>query len=44
MLSFQFGSYEVLINASVKIHTGHLQVDLRLESSDRVYAWLTWFF
>ena len=26
MLSFQFGSYETMINASVKIHTGHMQV------------------
>ena len=26
MLSFQLGSYETMINASVKIHTGHLQV------------------
>lgn len=26
MLSFQFGSYDAMINASVKIHTGHLQV------------------
>ena len=26
MLSFQFGSYETMINASVKVHTGHLQV------------------
>jgi ABC-type lipoprotein release transport system permease subunit len=26
MLSFQFGSYATMINASVKIHTGHLQV------------------
>jgi len=26
MLSFQFGSYETMINSSVKIHTGHLQV------------------
>ena len=26
MLSFQFGSYEAMINSSVKIHTGHLQV------------------
>lgn len=26
MLSFQFGSYEVMINTAVKIHTGHLQV------------------
>ncbi len=26
MLSFQFGSYETMINTAVKIHTGHLQV------------------
>jgi ABC-type lipoprotein release transport system permease subunit len=26
MLSFQFGSYETMINTSVKIRTGHLQV------------------
>ena len=26
MLSFQFGSYETMINTSVSIHTGHLQV------------------
>ena len=26
MLSFQFGSYATMINASVKIHTGHIQV------------------
>jgi len=26
MLSFQFGTYSTMINASVKIHTGHLQV------------------
>jgi len=26
MLSFQFGSYATMIDASVKIHTGHLQV------------------
>jgi putative ABC transport system permease protein len=26
MLSFQFGSYETMINTSVKIQTGHLQV------------------
>ncbi len=26
MLSFQFGSYETMINASVKIHAGHLQI------------------
>jgi putative ABC transport system permease protein len=29
MLSFQFGSYETMINASVTIHTGHLQVQAR---------------
>lgn len=26
MLSFQFGSYDVMINTAVKIHTGHVQV------------------
>ena len=26
MLSFQFGSYETMINTSVKIQTGHIQV------------------
>ena len=26
MLSFQFGSYDTMINASVRIHAGHLQV------------------
>jgi ABC-type lipoprotein release transport system permease subunit len=26
MLSFQFGSYATMINASVRLHTGHLQV------------------
>jgi ABC-type lipoprotein release transport system permease subunit len=26
MLSFQFGSYAAMINASVKIHAGHLQI------------------
>jgi len=26
MLSFQFGSYDAMINASVKINTGHIQV------------------
>ena len=43
MLSFQFGSYATMINASVKIHTGHLQVqaqgyqdnhDMRLAIAD----------
>lgn len=26
MLSFQFGSYETMINSSVKIHAGHVQI------------------
>jgi putative ABC transport system permease protein len=26
MLSFQFGSYEAMINASINIHTGHVQI------------------
>jgi len=26
MLSFQFGSYETMINSSIKINTGHLQI------------------
>ncbi|MBN1614434.1 MAG: ABC transporter permease [Deltaproteobacteria bacterium] len=26
MLSWQFGSYETMINSAVKIHTGHLQI------------------
>src|SRR6056297_230805 len=26
MLSFQFGSYGTMINASIKINTGHLQI------------------
>lgn len=43
MLSFQFGTYETMINSSVKISTGHLQVqakgyqdkkDMRLVVSD----------
>ena len=29
MLSFQFGSYETTINTSVKIQTGHLQIQAR---------------
>lgn len=29
MLSFQFGTYETMINASVKVSTGHLQVVAR---------------
>jgi putative ABC transport system permease protein len=29
MLSFQFGSYEAMINTAVKVHTGHLQVQAK---------------
>ncbi len=29
MLSWQFGSYETMINSAVKIHTGHLQVQAK---------------
>jgi ABC-type lipoprotein release transport system permease subunit len=29
MLSFQFGSYDAMINASVKINTGHIQVQAK---------------
>ena len=29
MLSFQFGSYEAMINSSVKIQTGHLQIQAK---------------
>jgi len=29
MLSWQFGSYDTMINASVKIHTGHLQIQAK---------------
>lgn len=29
MLSFQFGSYETMINSSVKIHAGHLQIQAK---------------
>ena len=29
MLSFQLGSYGAMINASVRIHTGHLQVQAK---------------
>jgi putative ABC transport system permease protein len=29
MLSWQFGSYDTMINFSVKIHTGHLQVQAK---------------
>lgn len=29
MLSFQFGGYEAMINSSVKIHSGHLQIQAK---------------
>ena len=29
MLSFQFGSYDTMINTAVKIHTGHVQVQAK---------------
>jgi putative ABC transport system permease protein len=29
MLSWQFGSYDTMINSAVKLHTGHLQVQAR---------------
>lgn len=35
MLSWQFGSYETMINASVKIQTGHLQVQAPKYNEDR---------
>ena len=40
MLSFQFGSYETMINTSVKISTGHLQVQAEkyLEKKSIRYA------
>jgi putative ABC transport system permease protein len=34
MLSFQLGSYETMINASVTVHTGHLQVQARGYQAD----------
>jgi len=35
MLSFQFGSYDTMINTAVKVHTGHVQVQAR-EYRDRM--------
>ena len=35
MLSWQFGSYATMINASVKIHTGHLQIQKAGYQDDR---------
>ena len=38
MLSFQFGSYETMINTSVKISTGHLQVQPKNTRKKRASA------
>lgn len=47
MLSFQFGSYDVMIDTAVKIHTGHLQIqasgykekkNMHLVVSNPIYA------
>ncbi|MCP4631153.1 MAG: hypothetical protein GY850_47730 [bacterium] len=29
IMSFQFGGYETMINSSVKIHSGHLQIQAK---------------
>ena len=38
MLSFQFGSYETMINTSVKIHTGHLQIQADEYQEKKAFA------
>jgi ABC-type lipoprotein release transport system permease subunit len=40
MLSFQFGSYETMINASVKISTGHLQVQAEKYQEKKSIQWV----
>jgi putative ABC transport system permease protein len=40
MLSFQFGSYDTMINTAVKIHTGHVQVKAE-GYQDKMDIWLT---
>lgn len=35
MLSFQFGSYDTMINSSVKINTGHLQIQAKGYNENR---------
>jgi ABC-type lipoprotein release transport system permease subunit len=35
MLSFQFGSYDIMINSSVKINTGHLQIQAKGYNQNR---------
>ena len=40
MLSWQFGSYETMINASVKINTGHLQVQAKGYNDKRDMHWV----
>jgi len=43
MLSFQFGTYETMINASVSLRTGHLQVQAAGYQKDReVRLAMTW--
>ncbi len=40
MLSFQFGMYEVMINAAVKVQTGHLQVIAKDYDKDMKMRWV----
>ncbi|WP_222705786.1 ABC transporter permease [Salidesulfovibrio onnuriiensis] len=40
MLSFQFGMYEVMINAAVKMQTGHLQVVAEGYDKDMKMRWV----
>ena len=36
MLSMQFGSYETMINATLRIRSGHLQIQARLRRLDSI--------
>jgi putative ABC transport system permease protein len=40
MLSFQFGSYATMINSSVRIRTGHLQIQARGYLQNRKIQWV----
>jgi ABC-type lipoprotein release transport system permease subunit len=40
MLSFQFGAYDTMINSSVKLHTGHLQVQAKGYRKKRKIDWV----
>jgi ABC-type lipoprotein release transport system permease subunit len=40
MLSFQFGSYETMINTAVKISTGHLQVQAEKYQEKKSIRWV----